>query len=105
MAESQDVYDGKTTTTDLPLVPVRMLNEFVYCPRLSYLMWVQQEFAHNEFTVDGKIRHKRVDAGKAGALPENPDEETTIHARSASLRSPPPASARPPRWCSSATRP
>jgi hypothetical protein len=34
------------------LVPVRMLNEHVYCPRLAYLMWVRGEFAHNEFTVD-----------------------------------------------------
>jgi hypothetical protein len=29
----------------LPLLPVRMLNEYVYCPRLAYLMWVQGEFA------------------------------------------------------------
>lgn len=87
MAEINDKIDGKTTTADLPLVPVRMLNEFVYCPRLAYLMWVQQEFAHNEYTVDGKIRHRRVDAGGGGGLPENPGETATIHARSVSLSS------------------
>ncbi len=38
-----------------PLIPVRMLNEYVYCPRLAHLMWVQAEFAHNEFTTDGVI--------------------------------------------------
>ncbi len=68
------------------LVPVRMLNEHVYCPRLAYLMWVQGEFAHNEFTVDGVIRHKRVDAG-GGVLPEKPEDEVKIHARSVSLGS------------------
>ena len=28
---------------DAPLIPARMLNEFVYCPRLAYLEWVQKE--------------------------------------------------------------
>jgi len=41
---------------DMPLVPARMVNEYVYCPRLAYLMWVQGEFAHNEYTVDGAIK-------------------------------------------------
>jgi CRISPR-associated protein Cas1 len=34
--------------TEQPLIPVRMLNEYVYCPRLAHFMWVQAEFAHNE---------------------------------------------------------
>jgi CRISPR-associated protein Cas1 len=72
--------------THVPLIPVRMLNEYVYCPRLAYLMWVQGEFAHNEFTVDGVIRHRRVDSG-GGVLPEQPGEDEKIHARSVSLSS------------------
>ena len=44
-----------------PLIPARMLNEFVYCPRPAYMMWVQGEFAHNGYTVEGKIQHRRVD--------------------------------------------
>ncbi|NLV25403.1 MAG: CRISPR-associated endonuclease Cas1 [Deltaproteobacteria bacterium] len=68
------------------LIPVRMLNEFVYCPRLGYLMWVQGEFAPSVDTVDGRIKHSRVDKGK-GALPEKPEEEETIHARSVALSS------------------
>ena len=28
---------------DTPLIPARMVNEFVYCPRLAYLMWTQGE--------------------------------------------------------------
>jgi len=43
------------------LAPVRMLNEFVYCPRLCYIMWVQGEFVHNADTVEGKYKHRRVD--------------------------------------------
>lgn len=40
----------------IPLIPVRMLNEYVYCPRLAYMMWVQGEFAHSAKTVEGAIR-------------------------------------------------
>lgn len=71
----------------IPLIPVRMLNEFVYCPRLGYLMWVQGEFEHNAYTVEGLIRHRRVDKPK-GKLPEHPEEApATLHAQSVSLGS------------------
>lgn len=71
----------------LPLIPVRMLNEYVYCPRLAYMMWVQGEFAHSADTVEGAIRHKRVDK-ESGKLPVNPEAEPEeIHARSVSLSS------------------
>ncbi len=43
------------------LVPARMLNEFVYCPRLAYLEWVGQGFADNADTVEGRFVHRRVD--------------------------------------------
>ncbi len=77
---------GVDGSKDIPLIPVRLLNEFVYCPRLAHLMWVQSEFAHNAYTVEGKLKHRRVDkAGKP--LPENPPEEVLIHARSVSLSS------------------
>lgn len=29
--------------TDFDPLPARMLNEFVHCPRLAYLAWVQGE--------------------------------------------------------------
>jgi len=56
-------------SAEAPLIPVRMINEYVYCPRLAYLEWVQAEFAHSADTIDGKIKHKRVDQ-RGGELPE-----------------------------------
>lgn len=49
------------------LLPARMVNEYVYCPRLSYLMWVQGEWAASSDTVEGTNAHRRVDQrmGKA----------------------------------------
>lgn len=80
-----------------PLLPARMVNEYVYCPRLAYLMWVQQEWSDSHDTVDGRRIHKRVDAD-SGDLPErehaaDDDEapgdeaEQTIHARAVTLAS------------------
>ena len=71
---------------EAPLIPVRMVNEYVYCPRLAYLMWVQSEWADSADTVEGRVKHKRVDAGN-GKLPETPQEDERIHARSVSLAS------------------
>jgi CRISPR-associated protein Cas1 len=51
------------------LIPARMVNEFVYCPRLFYLEWVQDEFAHSVDTLEGAAVHRRVDE-EAGPLPE-----------------------------------
>lgn len=43
------------------LLPVRMLNEYAYCPRLFHLMHVEGRWADNAFTLDGKRVHRRVD--------------------------------------------
>lgn len=42
-------------------LPVRMLNEFVYCPRLFHFMHVEGRWAENEFTSEGRAVHRRVD--------------------------------------------
>src|SRR5690606_32635592 len=54
------------------VVPARMVNEVLYCERLTYLEWIQGEFADNFFTVDGRAAvHKRVDAKQqAPAAPD-----------------------------------
>jgi CRISPR-associated protein Cas1 len=43
------------------LLPARILNEHVYCPRLAYLEWVDQRFEDNQDTVEGRFVHRRVD--------------------------------------------
>ncbi|MFH2098604.1 MAG: CRISPR-associated protein Cas4, partial [Pseudomonadota bacterium] len=68
------------------LLPVRMLNEFTYCPRLGYLMWVQGEFEDNVFTEDGRHVHRHVDE-RPGALPEPGVLEPPKVARSVMLSS------------------
>lgn len=55
-------------TGETPLVPARMVNEWVYCPRLAYLMWVEGEWAETGDTADGRRAHARVDR-PAGTLP------------------------------------
>lgn len=50
---------------DTPLMPARMVNEFVYCPRLAYLMWTQGEWAETSDTVEGNRVHTRVDRPSA----------------------------------------
>jgi len=59
---------------DLPeLIPARMLNEFVYCPRCFYLEFVHGQFAHSADTLEGSQIHERVDK-ESGDLPPAADE-------------------------------
>jgi CRISPR-associated protein Cas1 len=69
-------------------LPARMLNEFVYCPRLFYYEWVEGVFAHNQETVEGALRHAKLDSRSDDLAP--PDEITAddrVHSRSVSLSS------------------
>jgi CRISPR-associated protein Cas1 len=68
-------------------LPARMVNEFVYCPRLFFYEWVDGIFRESVDTVEGKIQHERVDA-KATELPK-PEEAASeeIHSRSVTLSS------------------
>ncbi len=71
------------------LLPARMVNEFVYCPRLAYLEWVQGEFAHSADTLDGAREHRRVDKpGGEVPPPGGAAEPDRIHARSVHLSAP-----------------
>ncbi len=73
---------------DSPLVPARMVNEFVYCPRLAYLMWGQAEWAETGDTVDGRRVHTRVDRpGKPLPDPEELPAEDKVVSRSLTLSS------------------
>lgn len=54
------------------LLPARMLNEFVYCPRLFYFEWVDQRWERNDDMVEGRIAHRSVDS-RGGRMPEESD--------------------------------
>lgn len=57
-------------------VPARMVNEYVYCPRLFHLEWVQGQFATSDDVEEGLHVHRVVDE-PGGDLPEpgDPDPE------------------------------
>src|ERR1019366_3605694 len=67
-------------------LPARMVNEFVYCPRLFFYEWIEGVFRESADTLEGSAQHKRVDA-RASALPEAGQSEEKIHARSVTLSS------------------
>ena len=90
---------------ELPdMIPIRMLNEFTYCPRLGYLEWVEGEWASNLETMEGSFAHRRVDRPStkpvpkgskesvSGESPPNPESESgdpaSIHTRSLMLSAP-----------------
>jgi CRISPR-associated endonuclease Cas1/CRISPR-associated protein Cas4 len=47
-----------------------MINEYVYCPRLFWLEYVEREFASSYDTVDGERIHRRVDQPR-GTVPDD----------------------------------
>ena len=60
-------------------LPARMINEWVYCPRLFHYEQVLGVFAENEYTVEGSSQHKRVDREtKSVPRPGEDSEEPTI---------------------------
>ena len=89
VTESQEPKVQSVSGTDVPpLVPARMVNEYVYCPRLAYLEWVQGEWAESSDTIDGRHAHRRVNR-EGGSLPAAADMERAakVHARSVTLSS------------------
>lgn len=72
------------TESIVPLIPVRILNEFVYCPRLAYMEWAQGEFEDSADTVQGRFRHRRVDK-EGGKLPDSENVSGIVSARAVYL--------------------
>lgn len=70
-------------------VPARMVNEYVYCPRLAYLEWVNGEWDDNLDTVVGRWVHRRVDAEPMTDVPSpgKAEEGVSVSARSVFLSS------------------
>jgi CRISPR-associated protein Cas1 len=67
-----------------PLMPVRRLHNFIYCPRLFYYQWVENIFQENADTVAGSHAHRNVDApsrlseDRAKALADSLPEGATL---------------------------
>ncbi len=59
-------------TEPAPLMPVRRLQNYAYCPRLFYYQWVENLFEENADTAEGSAAHRQTD--KPSALPEDPKE-------------------------------
>lgn len=92
MSDAASVTSADSASDSMPgPLPARMLNEFAYCPRLAYLEWVQGEWADSADTVEGQVRHRRVNREPKRRKPEPPEEneEASIpfHARSVYLTS------------------
>ena len=60
-------------------LPARMVNEFVYCPRLFFYEWVEGIFVESKDTLEGSQQHQRVDKEGKGLPPaaELPDDLKT----------------------------
>ncbi|HXJ39487.1 MAG TPA: hypothetical protein VNH18_09415 [Bryobacteraceae bacterium] len=48
-------------------LPARMVNEYVYCPRLFFYEWVDGVFRENADTIEGAARRKRRCSGSSSA--------------------------------------
>jgi CRISP-associated protein Cas1 len=78
----------ETGTRVLPdYLPARMVNEYVYCPRLFFYEWVDGVFRESADTVEGSAQHKRVDKPGKGIPPPEDLGDQNIHSRSVMLSS------------------
>ena len=68
-------------------LPARMLNEFVYCPRLFFYEWVEGVFRHSSDTVDGAQKHQKGDERDDALPPQEDLEGETFRARGITLSS------------------
>ncbi|MBL4845000.1 MAG: CRISPR-associated endonuclease Cas1 [Planctomycetes bacterium] len=75
-SEPEGSGDGQgASPAELSLVPARMINEYLYCPRLAYLEWIQGEWAPNVFTAEGSYAHRRVDRHESSLGPPEPEAD------------------------------
>lgn len=84
-SSSADEEAGRSKVPEY--LPARMLNEFVYCPRLFFYEWVDGIFEESADTLEGKAQHKRVDES-VSSMPSPEDlADETIRSRSVSMSS------------------
>lgn len=61
MAEEPTPSSGPFDEVDL--VPLSALQHYLYCPRQCALIHIEQQWAENRFTAEGRILHERTDRG------------------------------------------
>lgn len=72
-------FQGQESLAQPDYLPARMINEYAYCPRLFHYEQVLGVFVHNEYTVEGAARHKRVDKeGKGAPKPDKQIQEPVV---------------------------
>jgi len=69
-ASGSGLSEAQPEEAPVELLPARMVNEFVYCPRLFWLEYVEREFEESYDTIDGERVHRRVDTQR-GELPDD----------------------------------
>jgi CRISPR-associated exonuclease Cas4/CRISPR-associated protein Cas1 len=66
---------------DEPLVPARMVNEWLYCARLAYLEWVEGAWAPSADTEEGARAHAATERGDAPPVPDPADAPDLVTRR------------------------
>jgi CRISPR-associated endonuclease Cas1/CRISPR-associated protein Cas4 len=86
MADPEDPPAGAPAAAEDRLIPARMLNEVVYCPRLYWLEHVAGEWEESADTLSGKRTHRRVDEGGPPLVDaESLPDDVRVVARSVSV--------------------
>ncbi len=84
---SLPLHEPDDQSTPLPdYLPARMVNEYVYCPRL-FLHVFDDIFRHSTDTLEGSAQHKRVDRESKGLPAAEALGDEKIHSRSVMLSS------------------
>ena len=52
-----------STVAEEDLVPISALQHMLYCPRQCALIHVERQWGENAYTAEGRVLHRRVDAG------------------------------------------
>ncbi len=63
------LLEAPAAEPDELLVPARMINEWVYCPRLAFLEWAHGEWSDTADTASGRRAHLKTDTGRTPPLP------------------------------------
>lgn len=70
MANSMSAKVAAPSEDERQMIPVRVVHNYVYCPRLMYIQFVEGVFVTNADVVAGDATHRRVDVPSVAAYPD-----------------------------------